>query len=484
MDEYAGTGEDIKIVEQYNLFGDCSGIIRTDTPGEMTVDHNGVLFVGTNTYEVTVPGVEGATAALYGDGVLYGYGVTDASGHVVITMDNPPTTPGIITLTVTAYNKIPYEGDVVVTVPSGAYVIAVGQEIDDSNPGNSDGVVNPGEGVNMSVWLKNFGNDPASGVYALLSADDPYITITDDSSFYGTIQPDDSLLGSPPYQFNVDLSAPDNYTVVFDLNIYSSDGDTWVSHPSVIVRKPVLEYYDKIIIDPDSNHVPAPGEDIQLYALIKNTGSAYAYNATATLSMNSDPYISITQNSASYGDISPDSAVQSATPFEISIDSTCPDPYQVYLYITMETGAFSYIDTFLLKIRGKGFFDDVESGEGDWTHGGSGDLWHITDHRSNSPTHSWYSGNEGSWQYNNDMDAWLMTPEIALYPESKLVFWTYYDLETGYDYGYVEISTDGGNTWQQLGEELNGASGGWVRLEYDLRSYSGAVLIRFRQTSD
>jgi len=142
------------------------------------------------------------------------------------------------------------------------------------------------------------------------------------------------------------------------------------------------------------------------------------------------------------------------------------------------------VDTFLLQILGKGFFDDVENGEGDWTHGGNGDLWHITEHQSYSPTHSWYSGNEGSWQYANNMNAWLMTPEIALYPESKLVFWTYYDLETNYDYGYVEISTDGGNTWQQLGEELNGASGGWVRLEYDLRSYSGAVLIRFRQTSD
>ncbi len=484
MDEYAGSGEDVKIMEQYNLFGDCSGIIRTNTPEEMTVSHPGVLFIGSTTYEVDVSGVEGATVALYGDGILYGSSITDATGHATIIMDNPPTIPGILTLTVTAYNKIPYEDEVVVAVPSGPYVLAVGHEIGDNNPGNSDGVVNPGEGVDFNVLLKNFGSDPAPGVYARLSASDPYITITQDSVYYGDIQPDDSLYGQNYFHFDVDLSTPDNQTVSFDIIVFSSDGDTWESHRTITVRRPVLQYYDDLIIDPDSNHVAAPGETIQLYAIVENTGSAVAYSPTATLSMDPDPYVSILNDTCSYADIEPGTTAVAAHPFVIAIDSTCPDPYQVDLYLTITTCNFTSVDTFKLKIRGKGFFDDVESGEGEWTHGGNNDLWHVTDHRSHSATHSWYSGQEGTWEYSDDMDASLVTPIIALYPESKLVFWTYYDLESGYDYGYVEISTDEGATWQQIGEEFNGTSNGWERVEIDLRGYSGAIYIRFRQTSD
>ena len=457
--------------------------IWTGAPESLVVQYPSAIPPGLYNLDVHVENTSGDTVpyalvCAMKDTAIYSYGYTDNDGDVTLTIETGPI--DTVLITVTARNKIPYQGYTVATA-TGPYVAYLKEEINDSG---GDGVVNPGETVDMTIWLKNYGDSPSHGVYAILSTDDPYISISVDSSYYGYLAPDDSSAGSNPYSYSVDLSAPDEHHVNFDLTVISSDGDTWISHPSVIVRKPILEYYDKIIDDPDSNHVPAPGEDIELYVLIENTGSAYAYNTHATLSMAPDPYVSITQDTASYGDIPPDSVSQSATPFEISIDSTCPDPYHVFLYITMHTGAFSYVDTFLLQIRGKGFFDDVESGEGDLTHGGSGDLWHITEHRSYSPTHSWYSGSEGSWQYNNDMNAWLMTPEIALYPESKLVFWTYYDLETNYDYGYVEVSTDGGSTWQQLGDALNGSSGGWVRLEYDLRSYTGAVLIRFRQTSD
>ena len=129
------------------------------------------------------------------------------------------------------------------------------------------------------------------------------------------------------------------------------------------------------------------------------------------------------------------------------------------------------------------FFDDVENGEDGWTHGGSGDLWHITTHRSSSPTHSWYCGNEGSWQYNNNMNAWLMSPYVTITPNSELNFKTWYYLESGYDYGYIEISTDGGSTWNTLGS-VNGNSGGWIEKTYDLSSYSGQAQIRFRLNSD
>ncbi len=56
------------------------------------------------------------------------------------------------------------------------------------------------------------------------------------------------------------------------------------------------------------------------------------------------------------------------------------------------------------------FVDNIEFDQDGWTHSGSSDNWHITTHKSNSPTHSWYSGVEDTWQYTNLNDASLISP--------------------------------------------------------------------------
>jgi immune inhibitor A len=83
--------------------------------------------------------------------------------------------------------------------------------------------------------------------------------------------------------------------------------------------------------------------------------------------------------------------------------------------------------------------------------------------------------------------------------------WTWYDLETDYDYAYVEVSTDGGQSWTFLANEytttanpsdnsygpaLTGTSGSgskpeWVEQTFDLSPYAGgAVLLRFEVITD
>jgi len=86
-----------------------------------------------------------------------------------------------------------------------------------------------------------------------------------------------------------------------------------------------------------------------------------------------------------------------------------------------------------------------------------------------------------------------------------LEFWTWYDIEENWDYAYVEVSTDGGQTWEILqapsttdynpngnsfGWAYTGMSGGgeeprWIREEVDLSDYvGGEVLIRFEYITD
>jgi len=88
--------------------------------------------------------------------------------------------------------------------------------------------------------------------------------------------------------------------------------------------------------------------------------------------------------------------------------------------------------------------------------------------------------------------------------EATLRFRTWYNIEELWDYAYLEISTDGGDTWTMLesdrttrenpngnayGPGYTGASGGdepeWVLEEIDLSAYAGQpVQIRFEYVTD
>jgi immune inhibitor A len=76
-----------------------------------------------------------------------------------------------------------------------------------------------------------------------------------------------------------------------------------------------------------------------------------------------------------------------------------------------------------------------------------------------------------------------------------LSFLTWYDIETGYDYGMVEVSMDGlaytsaaGNLTSSAGTGvygITGTSSGWVSASYDLSAWAGkSVYLRFRYFTD
>ncbi|MEK9659390.1 MAG: hypothetical protein VW450_05545 [Chloroflexota bacterium] len=83
---------------------------------------------------------------------------------------------------------------------------------------------------------------------------------------------------------------------------------------------------------------------------------------------------------------------------------------------------------------------------------------------------------------------------------ATLRFWSWQDIEEGFDGGYVAVSADAGNSWQalggsgtrppgtlglELGPMLTGATDGWIEERVDLTPYAGAqVLVRFEYLTD
>lgn len=121
----------------------------------------------------------------------------------------------------------------------------------------------------------------------------------------------------------------------------------------------------------------------------------------------------------------------------------------------------------------------------------------------------------GRWMwYSNRADLADMTltreVDLARVSQATLQFWTWYDIETDFDYAYVEASTDGGKTWDVLpGQHTttsnpNGANYGfaytgrsdvtdeksttpaqWIQEQVDLTAYAGKVIwLRFEYITD
>ena len=103
----------------------------------------------------------------------------------------------------------------------------------------------------------------------------------------------------------------------------------------------------------------------------------------------------------------------------------------------------------------------------------------------------------------NDSDAQLTASfDLSQLDQAALTFNTWYDLEEDYDFAYVSISTDHGNTWDILhlqngqgglyGPALSGKStdspnaiNGWVRETIPLNQYVGQqILLRFQVLTD
>ncbi|MBD3367635.1 MAG: T9SS type A sorting domain-containing protein [Candidatus Eisenbacteria bacterium] len=127
------------------------------------------------------------------------------------------------------------------------------------------------------------------------------------------------------------------------------------------------------------------------------------------------------------------------------------------------------------------FYDDFESGLSGWN--GS---WATTTSEAMSPTHSMTDSPGGQYGNNDYTVTTLASPvDLTGHAEAALVFWHRYDTEAGYDICYVEVSSDGGSSWTQVGS-YDGLQNDWVEEEIDVSSWAGTsqFLVRFTLDSD
>ncbi len=120
--------------------------------------------------------------------------------------------------------------------------------------------------------------------------------------------------------------------------------------------------------------------------------------------------------------------------------------------------------------------------------------------------YGWQQTDYGWWSDNGNLMNTLLFGEAFVDPnEPTLSIDTWFDIEANWDFGFAQVSTDGGETWTSLENAyttsdhadgahpdvianlpgLTGYSGGWVSMDFDLSAYAGEnVLIGFRYVTD
>jgi hypothetical protein len=137
-------------------------------------------------------------------------------------------------------------------------------------------------------------------------------------------------------------------------------------------------------------------------------------------------------------------------------------------------------------IGATGFFDDMESGTGLWTTGGTNNLWHISRRRYFSQSHSWYCGNEINGRYVNNMNCYIQTTPFMIQKNSLLKIHRWFHVPIyGSDGIYIIVMHNGNaDTLDFIGAggalENRPIQSNWFCEKYLLENYSAGDSIQIR----
>ena len=206
--------------EIYHLMGDPSLSTYFGVPSANNVDHAVFLPVGTDAIEIQADPF--SYVGVTQDGNLLGSGTVDDDGYLVLIFNSPITQPGMIDIVVTAQNKEPYEAEILIASPDGAFVTVNNIDIDYGN----DNSISPGETIDVTVEIENLGNESSSFVEVTLyeMIDNPYITIIDGYESINNLS--DGSLSYFNLSFSVSNSAPFGHSFALQLDLESEENNS------------------------------------------------------------------------------------------------------------------------------------------------------------------------------------------------------------------------------------------------------------------
>ncbi|HSP88082.1 MAG TPA: T9SS type A sorting domain-containing protein, partial [Ignavibacteriaceae bacterium] len=245
---------------------------------------------------------------------------------------------------------------------------------------------------------------------------------------------------------------------------------------------------------------------VEFYPSVKNKGVSSAFNVEVEL-VSLSTYASVNVNSAVVDTIPSRESVGLETPLSFSISANTPVEERIKLLLSTKIDGVNMSKDTISLIVGMPnylFVDTTNNPLNLWTITSSPALpkWEATTLSYYSSPTSYTDSKSGNYN-NNATVTMTLTNSINLsaFENPYLRFWTKYDIESDWDYGQVEISTNNGSSWiplqgeytepgtgsfQPNGQPLyDGSKSDWVLEEISLSNYtSSQVKIRFELKTD
>jgi hypothetical protein len=310
--------------------------------------------------------------------------------------------------------------------------------------------MNDGDSLYLTLILKNVGDQPANSVTAYLSADSPYIAITDSTELYGNFSAGEVKSVTNGFSFKVSDTIPDGLRVKFNVRAINAD-TSWLSDFIIEAHAPGLHIENVVIhdsINGNNNGRLDPGENVDIAITIANSGDFSCRGIWVKISSPSD-YLIFSIDSVYIDTLLPNQNKTAVFNLDIAPDACLFSSADLHIF----TGSGLYrSNKTVLETIGLLMEDWETNGftKFPWVFGGDADWVIDTIHYAGN-----YSARSGI-VYNNSTSRLQVTLSVG--KDDSISFYTKVSSEQDYDWLHFFIDNVPLGQWS--GEQ------GWQRAAY------------------
>lgn len=210
-------------------------------------------------------------------------------------------------------------------IQAGAFAYA-SHSIDDAQ-GNNNGKANPGETISLTLALQNVSENTVSNATIVLSSDDQYVTITENTTTIASAMPNETVTLNDAFAFTVADNAPAQHPVRFSAEVFiNGESDGKVNFTEMICDYNLTLGATVILNDDNDNGLLEPGENADLRILIDNTGNELAQSVTGLLSTDYQ-YATLNETEKSFSTIGAE--MMGFADYNITLDAAAPADFVI-----------------------------------------------------------------------------------------------------------------------------------------------------------